>query len=344
MIAEKETVLVTGGVGFIGSHTTVALQEAGYRVLIVDNLCNSDAAVLDAIAEITGEAPGFIEGDIRDRVLLDEIFADHSIDAVMHFAGLKAVGESAAEPLSYYDNNVNGSLQLLQAMQQADVRTIVFSSSATVYGEPQSLPLTESHPRSAINPYGHTKLVVEEMLESLHASEAGWRVARLRYFNPIGAHRSARIGEAPQGTPNNLLPYIAQVATGMRPELQVFGADYDTPDGTGVRDYIHVLDLAEGHVAALEYCKRTDGELLTVNLGTGTGHSVLEIIAAFEQASGKRIAYKLVARRPGDIAKCWADTEKAYRLLGWRASRGLSEMCEDAWRWEQSRDVKTGGH
>lgn len=337
MIANKETVLVTGGVGFIGSHTTVALQEAGYRVLILDNLCNSDAAVLNAIAEITGEAPGFIEGDIRDRALLDKIFATHRIDAVMHFAGLKAVGESTTEPLSYYDNNVNGSLQLLQAMQSAAVRTIVFSSSATVYGEPQSLPLTESHPRSATNPYGHTKLVVEEMLESLHASEAGWRVALLRYFNPIGAHRSARIGEAPQGTPNNLLPYVAQVATGMRTELHVFGADYDTPDGTGVRDYIHVLDLAQGHVAALDYCKNSDSELLTVNLGTGKGHSVLEIIAAFEQASGKRIPYRVAERRPGDIAECWADTEKAYRLLGWRASRTLSEMCEDAWRWEQNR-------
>lgn len=343
MIIEKETVLVTGGVGFIGSHTSVALQEAGYRVLIVDNLCNSDAAVLDAVAEITGEAPGFIEGDIRDRVLLDEIFANQRIDAVMHFAGLKAVGESTAEPLSYYDNNVNGSLQLLQAMQSARVRTIVFSSSATVYGEPQSLPLTECHPLSATNPYGYTKLVVEEMLANLHASEAGWRVARLRYFNPIGAHGSGRMGEAPQGTPNNLLPYIAQVATGTRTELQIFGADYDTPDGTGVRDFIHVLDLAEGHVAALDYCNRSDNELLTVNLGTGKGHSVLEIIAAFEQASGKQVPYKIVARRPGDIAKCWADTENAHRLMGWRASRTLSEMCEDAWRWEQNRGGRAVG-
>lgn len=343
MIAEKETVLVTGGVGYIGSHTTVALQEAGYRVLILDNLCNSDVAVLKAIAKITGEEPCFIEGDIRDRGLLDKIFSDYRIKAVMHFAGLKAVGESAEQPLAYYDNNVNGSLQLLQAMQRADVRTIVFSSSATVYGDPQSLPLTENHPRSATNPYGNTKLMVEEILENLHASEAGWRVALLRYFNPIGAHRSGKIGEAPQGTPNNLLPYVAQVATGSRAQVQVFGADYDTPDGTGVRDYIHVLDLAQGHVAALAYCKQSDGELLTVNLGTGKGYSVLEIIAAFERASGKHIPYQVVARRPGDIAECWADTEQAYRLLGWRASRTLPEMCEDAWRWEQNRSGQASG-
>lgn len=343
MIAEKETVLVTGGVGYIGSHTTVALQEAGYRVLILDNLCNSDVAVLKAIAKITGEEPCFIEGDIRDRGLLDKIFSNYRIKAVMHFAGLKAVGESTEQPLAYYDNNVNGSLQLLQAMQEADVRTIVFSSSATVYGEPQSLPLTENHPRSATNPYGNTKLMVEEILENLHASEAGWRVALLRYFNPIGAHRSGQIGEAPQGTPNNLLPYVAQVATGSRAQVQVFGADYDTPDGTGVRDYIHVLDLAQGHVAALAYCKKSDGELLTVNLGTGKGYSVLEIIAAFEQASGKHIPYQVVARRPGDIAECWADTEQAYRLLGWRALRTLPEMCEDAWRWEQNRSGQASG-
>lgn len=332
-----QTILVTGGTGFIGSHTTVALQQAGYRVIILDNLCNSSITVLDAIAGITGTRPEFAQGDIRDAETLQLLFRAHKITAVLHFAGLKAVGESTQQPLAYYDNNVHGSVQLLAAMQQAGVRRIVFSSSATVYGDPQMLPLTEDHPRSATNPYGHTKLVVEDILENLYNSEPGWSMARLRYFNPVGAHPSGLIGEAPQGVPNNLMPYVAQVATGLRPKVQVFGNDYNTPDGTGVRDYIHVMDLAQGHVQALRHCLETEQELLTVNLGTGKGYSVLDMIRAFEQASGQTIPYDLVARRPGDIAACWADTELAYQKLGWRAEKGIQEMCDDAWRWETAR-------
>ncbi|GAB2892567.1 UDP-glucose 4-epimerase GalE [Paralcaligenes ginsengisoli] len=328
------TILVTGGTGFIGSHTTVALQEAGYRVLILDNLCNSSPTVLRRIEQITGVEPEFVQADIRDGGALDTLFQAHQITAVMHFAGLKAVGESTRLPLAYYDNNVNGSVQLLSAMQRASVNTFVFSSSATVYGDPQKLPLTEDHPRSATNPYGHTKLVVEDILDSLYNAQAGWRIARLRYFNPVGAHPSALIGEAPQGVPNNLMPYVAQVATGQRDRLQVFGNDYDTPDGTGVRDYIHVMDLAQGHVAALRYCEQARQDLLTVNLGTGKGYSVLDMVRAFEQASRKTVAYDIVARRPGDIAACWADTSLAEQKLGWRAGKSIKDMCEDAWRWQ----------
>lgn len=328
------TILVTGGAGFIGSHTTVALQQAGYRVVVLDNLCNSTAAVLDAVAKITGAKPDFVQGDVREAATLATLFDAYKITAVLHFAGLKAVGESTQKPLAYYDNNVHGSVQLLAAMQQAGVKTLVFSSSATVYGDPQHLPLAEDHPRSATNPYGHTKLVVEDILENLYQSEAGWRIARLRYFNPVGAHPSGLIGEAPQGVPNNLMPYVAQVATGRRPKVQVYGNDYNTPDGTGVRDYIHVMDLAQGHVQALRYCLQVEQELVTVNLGTGKAYSVLDMIRAFEQASGKVIPYDLVARRPGDIAACWADTELAYQKLGWRADKGIQEMCNDAWRWE----------
>src|SRR5690606_6505619 len=269
---------------------------------------------------ITGTRPEFVEGDIRDAALLDSLFATERITAVLHFAGLKAVGESVAMPLAYYDNNVHGSVQLLQAMQRAQVRTLVFSSSATVYGDPQALPLTEDHPRSATNPYGHTKLVVEDILENLYHSETGWRIARLRYFNPVGAHPSGLIGEAPQGVPNNLMPYVAQVATGRRPRLQVYGNDYNTPAGTGVRDYLHVMDLAQGHLAALRHCRQAEQELLTVNLGTGTGYSVLDMVRAFEQASGKPVPYDIALRRPGDIAACWADTDLAFQKLGWRAS------------------------
>lgn len=331
------TILVTGGTGFIGSHTTVALQQAGYRVLILDNLCNSTTGVLDAIAAITGVRPEFVQGDIRDAPLLDTLFTSHAIRAVLHFAGLKAVGESTAMPLAYYDNNIHGSVQLLQAMQRAQVRTMVFSSSATVYGDPQKLPLTEDHPRSATNPYGHTKLVIEDILENLYRSQHGWRIARLRYFNPVGAHPSGLMGEAPQGVPNNLMPYVAQVAVGQRDRVQVFGCDYNTPDGTGVRDYIHVMDLAEGHVRALQHCEQAEQTLLTVNLGTGVGYSVLEMIHAFAQASGKPIAHDMVARRPGDIAACWADTELAWKTLGWRAQKTIQDMCNDAWRWETHR-------
>ncbi len=328
------TILVTGGTGFIGSHTTVALQQAGYRVVILDNLSNSDTTVLDRIEQITGVRPAFIQGDIRDTQALGALFDAHDISAVMHFAGFKAVGESTQQPLSYYDNNVGGTVHLLNAMRQAGVKTFVFSSSATVYGDPQKLPLTEDHPRSATNPYGHTKLVVEDLLENLYNAETGWRIARLRYFNPVGAHPSGLIGEAPQGTPNNLMPYVAQVATGKRARLQVFGNDYNTPDGTGVRDYIHVCDLADGHVAALRYCEQHTQDLLTVNLGTGIGYSVLDMVKAFEAASGQPVAYDLVARRPGDIAACWADTAMAFEKLGWKATKGVQEMCDDAWRWE----------
>ena len=329
-----QTILVTGGTGFIGSHTTVALQQAGYRVLILDNLCNSSTAVLDAIEQITGARPAFVQGDIRDKSTLAHLFTDHDISAVMHFAGLKAVGESTQRPLAYYDNNVHGSVQLLSAMAAAGVKTFVFSSSATVYGDPQKLPLTEDHPRSATNPYGHTKLVVEDILESVHISEPGWRMARLRYFNPVGAHQSGLMGEAPQGIPNNLMPYVAQVATGKRERVQVFGNDYNTPDGTGVRDYIHIMDLAQGHLAALRYCQESAPELLTVNLGTGVGYSVLDMIRAFEAASQRSIPYDIVGRRPGDIAACWADTTLAREKLGWQAHKGIEDMCVDAWRWE----------
>lgn len=326
-------ILVTGGTGFIGSHTTVVLQQAGYEVLILDNLCNSQADVIAAIGRITGKAPGFVQGDIRDASLLARIFAENGVDAVMHFAGLKAVGESAQIPLEYYDNNIHGTVTLLQSMQKAGIKTFIFSSSATVYGAPERLPLTEDHPRSATNPYGHTKLVAEDILENLYRSEPGWRIARLRYFNPTGAHPSGLIGESPQGVPNNLMPYVAQVATGAREQLGVFGDDYDTPDGTGVRDYIHVMDLAEGHKAALAYCQEQDQTLLTTNLGTGQGYSVMEMIRAYEKASGRPIPYRITARRPGDVAACWADTAHAESTLGWKARRGLREMCEDGWRW-----------
>lgn len=330
-----DTILVTGGTGFIGSHTTVALLQAGYQVVIVDNLCNSQPMVLDAIQNITGMHPVFLQGDVRDMAMLTDVFARYPIAAVLHFAGLKAVGESTAQPLDYYDNNVHGTVSLLRAMRQADVRTVVFSSSATVYGDPQHLPLTEDHPRQATNPYGHTKLVTEDILQNLFDSESGWRIARLRYFNPVGAHPSGLMGELPQGVPNNLMPFVAQVASGQRDHVQVFGDDYDTPDGTGVRDYIHVMDLAMGHVRALEYCQCAGSpELLTVNLGTGVGYSVLDMIRAFEQASGKPIPYQVTARRPGDIAACWADTAQAQQLLGWRASQTIQEMCNDAWRWQ----------
>lgn len=329
------TVLVTGGTGFIGSHTTVELQQHGYRVLVLDNLSNSSARVLDAVADITGTRPDFIKGDVRDGALLDRVLARQPVTAVMHFAGLKSVNESATRPLDYYDNNVRGSLELLAAMRRAQVRTLVFSSSATVYGQPRCLPLTEDHPRCATNPYGHTKLVMEDVLENVHASEPGWRIARLRYFNPAGAHSSGLMGELPQGIPNNLMPYVAQVARGLRPCLQVFGDDYETADGTGVRDYIHVMDLALGHIAALRHCMGQQQALLTVNLGTGRGYSVREMVRAFEKASGQSVACKVSARRPGDVAACWADTRLAEELLGWRASRDIDAMCADAWRWEE---------
>ncbi len=327
-------ILVTGGAGYIGSHTFLALSQAGYRPVILDNFCNSHQSVMERLAELNGALPTFIAGDVRNTKLLDEIFEKYPITSVIHFAGLKAVGESVAKPLEYYDNNVQGTLSLLDAMRRAGIKTLIFSSSATVYGDPASVPITESFPCSATNPYGRSKLMVEEILADLFLAEPDWNLVRLRYFNPVGAHPSGKIGEDPQGVPNNLLPFVSQVAIGKRDFVSVFGSDYPTPDGTGVRDYIHVMDLAEGHVAALKYCEEQGG-MLTANLGTGQGYSVLEMIAAFAQASGKQIPYKMAARRPGDIAECWADPAYAAQVLGWSAKRGLPEMCADSWRWQQ---------
>ena len=328
-------ILVTGGTGYIGSHTCVALLQAGRDALLLDNLCNSQADVVDRLATLCGRRPEFVVADVRDAAALDEVFDRHTIRAVIHFAGLKAVGESVAQPIEYYDNNVHGTLQLIAAMRRASVKTLVFSSSATVYGNPATLPIREDFPRSATNPYGRSKLIVEDILADLSSAEPDWRIARLRYFNPVGAHSSGLIGEAPQGTPNNLMPYIAQVATGQRASLNIWGNDWPTPDGTGVRDYIHVVDLAAGHLAALDYLEKHAG-LLTVNLGTGRGYSVLEMVRAFEQASGRPIPYNVAPRRQGDIAQCWADPTLARQLLGWQARRGVDEMCADAWRWQQS--------
>ena len=327
-------ILVTGGAGYIGSHTTLALLCAGYDVVVLDNLCNSSAETLKRVSLIAGREPVFVEGDIRDPLGLRQVFAAHSIDAVFHFAGLKAVAESVAQPLRYYGNNVHGSQELLQAMTDAGVYRFVFSSSATVYGEPAQVPIseicTESQPTNA---YGRSKLMVEGMLHDLAESDSRWHVAILRYFNPVGAHESGLIGENPNGIPNNLLPYIGQVAMGKLPSLSVFGNDYPTHDGTGVRDYIHVVDLAEGHLRALEALLTRKG-VHVWNLGTGRGYSVLEVVRAFEAASGKLVSYRVVPRRSGDIAICYADPSKAERELGWKAKRGLDEMMRDAWHWQ----------
>jgi len=328
-----DTVLVTGGTGYIGSHTVLLLLEAGRRVLVLDNLSNSSREALERVAAITGKRAEFVEGDIRDTALLDRLFQEHEIGSVIHFAGLKAVGESVAQPLRYYDCNVTGSLRLLEAMDRAGVRNLVFSSSATVYGDPASVPIREDFPLSATNPYGATKLHIEDMLRDLHRADPRWSVALLRYFNPVGAHESGRIGEDPNGEPNNLMPYVAQVAVGKREQLRVFGDDYDTPDGTGVRDYIHVMDLAEGHLAALDALAR-DGGLITTNLGTGRGYSVLEMVRAFAAASGREVRYQIVERRPGDVASCYADPAHAKQVLGWEAKRGIDTMCADHWRWQ----------
>jgi UDP-glucose 4-epimerase len=326
-------ILVTGGAGYIGSHTCVELLNAGHQVTVFDNFCNSQRESLKRVERITGRQVPLIEGDIRDAAALQAAFAQCQPDAVIHFAGLKAVGESVDLPLSYYDNNVYGTLALLQAMAHAGVKSLVFSSSATVYGDPQRLPLTEDHPLSATNPYGRTKLVIEDMLRDLFRSDPTWRIGILRYFNPVGAHASGLIGEDPQGIPNNLLPYVAQVAVGRRPYLNVWGNDYDTPDGTGVRDYIHVVDLALGHLKALERLQE-HAECRAINLGTGVGYSVLDMVKAFEQASGKPVPYQVGPRRAGDIASCYADPASAREFLGWQAERDLSAMCTDAWRWQ----------
>lgn len=328
------SILVTGGAGYIGSHTTLALLQAGHNVVVLDNLCNSSAESLKRVAQLAGREPVFVQGDIRDRAVLDRLFAEHAVDAVLHFAGLKAVGESVAQPLRYYDNNVHGSQVLLQACADAGAFNVVFSSSATVYGEPAQMPISEACPvGQPTNPYGRSKLMVEDMLRDVAASDPRWRIAILRYFNPVGAYESGQIGEDPNGIPNNLLPYIAQVAVGKLPELAVFGNDYPTPDGTGVRDYIHVVDLAEGHLRALEALQTRSGAHVW-NLGTGQGYSVLDMVRAFEAASGKPVPYRVAPRRPGDIATCYADPAKAERELGWKARRGLDEMMRDAWRWQ----------
>lgn len=334
MSSMGSTVLVTGGAGYIGSHACVTLMEAGHSVVVLDNLCNSSPVSLQRVEEICGQAPILIIADVRDRERLDQVFRDHAIDEVLHFAGLKAVGESVQMPLEYYDANVVGSLVLLAAMEQAGVRKLVFSSSATVYGDPATVPIREDFGTAPTNPYGRTKLMVEEILADWQVANPDWSVARLRYFNPVGAHPSGLIGEDPQGHPNNLVPFVSQVAVGEREKLFVFGSDYDTADGTGVRDYIHVMDLVEGHVAALEFIGREKG-LHTINLGTGNAISVLEMVSAFERASGRPVPYEIVARRPGDIASCWADPTLAQNLLQWQAQRTLQQMCEDTWRWQE---------
>lgn len=330
----KQEILVTGGAGYIGSHTVLALLEAGFEVIVVDNLSNSSVESLIRVASVCGRAPVFIEGDIRDTRLLDAVFAAHPITAVLHFAGLKAVGESMRSPLDYYENNVAGTVQLCQAMARAGIFHLVFSSSATVYGETVEMPLSEDSPTgSPTNPYGRSKLMIEEMLRDLAISDPRWSIALLRYFNPVGAHHSGLIGEDPNGVPNNLLPYISQVAIGRLKELAVFGGDYPTRDGTGVRDYIHVVDLADGHLKALQAISHRSS-VNVWNLGTGKGHSVLEMIRAFEQASGCAIPYRIVERRPGDISACWANAVKAEQELGWKAEKSLADIMADTWRWQ----------
>jgi len=326
-------ILVTGGAGYIGSHTCVELLRAGYEVIVVDNLSNSSEESLRRVQEISGKTLIFHKIDLLDSIALKALFEAHQIEAVVHFAGLKAVGESVAIPLRYYQNNVSGSLSLFEVMNQAQVRKIVFSSSATVYGEPQSVPIREDFPLSATNPYGRTKLMIEDILRDLRASDDRWDIALLRYFNPVGAHSSGRIGEDPRGIPNNLVPYIAQVAVGRLPELRVFGDDYPTPDGTGIRDYIHVMDLAAGHIKALEILEKNPG-LVTYNLGTGRGYSVMEVLHAFEAACGRKIPYQVVERRPGDVAASYADPSLAERSLNWKAQQGIDQMCIDVWRWQ----------
>ena len=328
-----DNILVTGGTGFIGSHTVVELLNAGYNVVVLDNLVNSSKESLERIKKITGKSVKFYEDDLLDMEALQNIFEKENISSVIHFAGLKAVGESCQIPLAYFNNNITGTINLVMAMEKYNVKSLVFSSSATVYGKPESVPIREDFPLSVSNPYGRTKLIIEDMLRDIYKADKSWDIALLRYFNPIGAHESGEIGESPNGIPNNLLPYVAKVATGELEAVNVFGDDYDTPDGTGVRDYIHVADLAEGHIKALEKLSKHPG-LVTYNLGTGKGYSVLDIIHNFEKACGKEIPYKITDRRPGDIDMCYADPEKAKKELGWEAKRDIDKMCEDAWRWQ----------
>jgi len=328
-----KTILVTGGAGYIGSHTSLALLNAGYHVIVVDNLLNSKTESLKRVEQLTGKKITFHQTDLLDQSGLEAIFASEKIDSVIHFAGLKSVGESVRLPLYYHHNNITGTLLLLEVMKKAGVKNLVFSSSATVYGDPASVPILETFPLSATNPYGRTKLFIEEILRDVFVSDKSWNLTLLRYFNPVGAHESGQIGEDPNGIPNNLLPYISQVAVGKLKELSVFGNDYPTPDGTGVRDYIHVVDLADGHVKAVKKLEGNPG-LQVYNLGTGIGYSVLDMIKAFEKASGKRIPYRISERRPGDIAACYADSTKANLELGWKAERNLEAMCTDAWRWQ----------
>ncbi|MBK8767091.1 MAG: UDP-glucose 4-epimerase GalE [Burkholderiaceae bacterium] len=335
---QRQPVLVTGGAGYIGSHTVLELLLAGYPVVVLDNLSNASPEALVRVERITGARAPLVVGDIRDEALVTDLLARHDFGAVLHFAGLKAVGESVAKPLAYYDNNVTGTQVLLRCLQRTAVRRFVFSSSATVYGDPESVPLSETSRTGPTNPYGRSKWMIEFMLGDLAAAEPGWAIGILRYFNPVGAHSSGLIGEDPADVPNNLMPFVAQVAVGRRERLSVFGSDWPTEDGTGVRDYIHVVDLAQGHVAALERLNRQAGAF-TVNLGTGRGYSVLQMIRAFEKASGRKVPYDLVARRPGDIAECWADPAMAHALLGWRATRDIDTMCADVWRWQSGNPL-----
>ena len=329
------SVLLTGATGYIGSHTWLALLEAGYKVVGLDDFSNSSPEVLNRIAELSGQRPVFVQADVNDGAALDAVFAAHRIQAVVHFAAFKAVGESTAEPLKYYANNLGGLVSVCQAVARHEVKCFVFSSSATVYGEPQFLPYTEAHPLAAMNVYGRTKLMGEQIVDDLEVSDPAWHIAKLRYFNPVGAHESGRMGEDPRGVPGNLMPYVQQVAVGRRESLSVFGGDYDTPDGTGVRDYLHVMDLAEGHVAAVRYLLNKR-QSVTVNLGTGVGVSVLDLVRAFERAAGKAIPYQITDRRPGDLPAYYADATLARELLGWEATRNLDQMCADSWRWQSA--------
>lgn len=327
-------VLVTGGAGYIGTHTCVELLEAGFEVIVADNLCNSKETAIERVEKITGKKVKFYKVDILDKAALEQVFIENKPDSVIHFAGLKAVGESVSIPLKYYHNNITGTLILCELMEKYQVKNLVFSSSATVYGDPASVPIAEEFPLSVTNPYGRTKLMIEEILKDLHVADASWNIALLRYFNPIGAHESGTIGEDPNGIPNNLVPYITQVAVGKLKEVNVFGDDYNTVDGTGVRDYIHVVDLAKGHIKALEKLSREHVGVREYNLGTGNGYSVLQVIKAFSEACGKDIPYKIAGRRPGDIAACYAKPDRAKNELEWTAEKGLPEMCVDSWRWQ----------